>query len=209
MAASLIEFFHGGRSDEQSNQPFVIGPSQDISVKREVLYIPGIRVAAHPQSNLFHTGLPCDFRKVANQWAGQSTGVRSEEAVAFLEIKTIKALSGQKFAGFVSIELGRVVLSVEAEKTSVASHVAFFRTVKNFKGLAQYRDDVITQRPHIAIAARRSIIEKYRSLSRSISGLARAFRYADFLFLNAKPVTKGAPQGDAERQGGCGIVQAG
>ena len=38
---------------------------------------------------------------MAKQRARQHTGVRSEQAVTFIEIKTVEALCGQKLLGFV------------------------------------------------------------------------------------------------------------
>ena len=78
VTTSLAEFLPDGWSNDQSSQPFVTCPSQDISVQGEVFYIPGISFSSYPQSNLFHTELAPNLSKVSTQRPRQDTRVRPE-----------------------------------------------------------------------------------------------------------------------------------
>ena len=82
------------RFHEQANAPVGVYPPEEVSIDREALDIPSVRVASEPDSDLFGAGLPRDLCKVSIKRSGQNPGVLSEEPVMIVEIKAIEAFSG-------------------------------------------------------------------------------------------------------------------
>ena len=79
MAGSIVEASPSLRCDEQANQTAVIDPSKHLPVQGEPLHIPGVGIAAHPESDLFYPRLPRSFCEMSIQRPRWYPGVRPEE----------------------------------------------------------------------------------------------------------------------------------
>ena len=86
--------------------------------------------------------------------------------------------------------------------------VALFSTVEDVYRLVQCRSNLIAQRRHIAVAARRFIVEKDRLQDCFVRCPAWAHANSHFPFLNAKTSAEGAPQSDPERQRSAPVLQS-
>ena len=73
----------------------------------------------------------------------QDTGVRSEDSVAFMQLKPGEKFVGEKVACRVPVELGRVVLGIPGQQTAMAGGVALVDAIENSDRLAQRGDDMI------------------------------------------------------------------
>ena len=198
MAAALTETGPRIRRDEQANRAVLVSPPKDVSVQRKVLHVPRARVAACPHSNFLYAGLSRHLREMAVQRASQRPGARSENPVAFVQIKPGEEFIGEKVAGAAPVEPGRVVLSIVSQQTAMARRVTLSHTVENVDRITQRRDDMVAERRHIAVAARGRVVEEDGLPDRPVMRPARAHGDADFLLLDTEATAECAPQGDAD-----------
>ena len=68
---------------------------------------------------------------MAGQRTSQRPGVRSEHPVAFVQFKPGEECIGEKVAGVVPVEPGRVVLSIVGQQTAMARCVTLSHTVED------------------------------------------------------------------------------